>query len=142
VVIVTLPGRFSYMAHVSPYDRIYGGSRTDLVGSIVKRITDFEVADKTIRELEVVVVTPEIQYTERLIDELVDDGLFLSQITIMKNPDARCVDVTHDPGTNTTYATWCFGDDYADEAVQQSGDVRSVGDVMELFMPDAGNKGV
>lgn len=81
-VIISLPGEFACMAHVSPYDRIYGGSRTDLVGSISRRITDFEV----------VVVTPHIQYSEQIIDELVDDGLFLSRITIMKNPDARCAD--------------------------------------------------
>ena len=137
-VIVSLPGEFAYMAHVSPYDRIYGGSRTDLVGSISKRITDFEIADKRMRDLEVVVVTPHIQYSEQLIDELVEDGLFLSQITIMKNPDARCADVTYEFSTNTTYVTWCTGDDRASEPVQLSREAQSVGEIMEGFLVDEG----
>lgn len=137
-VIISLPGEFAYMAHVSPYDRIYGGSRTDLVGSISRRITDFEIADKRIRDLEVVVVTPHIQYSEQLIDELVDDGLFLSQITVMKNPEARCADVTYEFSTNTTYVTWCSNSDGVSESVQLGRDAQSVGEIMEGLLDDEG----
>jgi len=99
-------------------------------------ITDFEVADKRMRDLDVVVVTPHIQYSEQLIDELVDDGLFLSQITIMKNPDARCADVTYEFSTNITYVTWCSSAGGSSERVQLSREAESVGEIMEALLAD------
>jgi hypothetical protein len=130
-VILTLPGRFAYMAHVSPYDRIYGGSRTDLVSSVMKRVKDFEVADKELRNLEVVVVTPQIRYSQSIVKQLAESGIFLSQIRFLKNPEAACADVFFDQGSNETYVVWCFGDRYERTEVQLASTARDLG---KLFL--------
>lgn len=135
-LVVTLPGRFAYMAHVSPYDRMYGGSRTDLVRTLLNRMHDFEVADKEIREVEVVIVTPTIRYSERMVDEIVDAGIFLSQITFMKNPDARCADVYFDFDGGETEVTWCYGVDFEERYVQLASQTPTLGSVMERFLPE------
>jgi hypothetical protein len=135
-IIVTLPGRFAYMAHVSPYDQMYGGSRTDLVRTILQRILDFEIADKEMREVEVTIVTPSIRYSERLLDELVETGVFLSQITLMKNPEARGADVRFDFAANETYVTWYYTADYEERYVQLRSQTPTIGAVMERFLPE------
>ncbi|MFW5743261.1 MAG: cache domain-containing protein [Spirochaetota bacterium] len=135
-IVITLPGRFAYMAHVSPYDRMYGGSRTDLVRTMLRRVHDFEVADKEFRGVQVVVVTPTIRYSERMVDELVDAGIFLSQITFMKNPDARCADVHFDFESAETAVTWCYGTDFEERYVQLASRTPSLGTIMERFLPE------
>lgn len=135
-IVITLPGRFAYMAHVSPYDRMYGGSRTDLVRAILRRVHDFEVADKEMREVEVVIVTPTIRYSERMVDELVASGIFLSQITFMKNPDARCADVHFDFERGETTVTWCYGPEYEERFVQLASRTPTLGTIMERFLPE------
>ena len=42
-VIATYPGKFGYMAHVSPLDSVYGGNVTDLVGLITKKIKTYDI---------------------------------------------------------------------------------------------------
>lgn len=135
-IVITLPGRFAYMAHVSSYDRMYGGSRTDLVSTLLRRVHDFEVADKEMRKVEVVIVTPTIRYSERMVDELVDAGIFLSQITFMKNPDARCADVHFDFETAETAVTWCYGSDFEERYLQLASQTPTLGTIMEGFLPE------
>jgi hypothetical protein len=132
-LIVALPGEFAYMAHISPYDRVYDGSRTDLVSSILHQITSFEIPDKRIREIEVTLVTPRIQYSDSLITEFARAGIFLSQITVIKNPSARCADVHYQLPTNETLVTWCNS---AGEpvTVQRRDQTPSVGTIMETFL--------
>ena len=132
-VVIALPGEFAYMAHISPYDRIYDGTRTDLVSSMLRQIRQFELPDKRLRELEVTLVTPEIRYSDSLITEFAEAGIFLSQITIMKNPGARCADVHYDLPTNTTYATWY--DQMGDPLWTQSREnTPTVGNLMESLL--------
>ncbi|MFW5788696.1 MAG: cache domain-containing protein [Spirochaetota bacterium] len=135
-IVISLPGRFAYMAHVSPYDRMYEGSRTDLIRTMLRRVHDFEVADKEIREVQVAIVTPTIRYSERIVDELVDAGIFLSQITFMKNPEARCADVYFDFESGETAVTWCYGTDFEERSVQFASRTPSLGTIMERFLPE------
>jgi len=111
-VVVSLPGEFAYMAHVSPYDRAYGGTKTDLIHTILRRVREFDVPASRIRDLEIVVVTPQIRYSESIVHELTEDGILLSQIRFLKNPAARCADVFFDFDSNQTTVLWCYGEEY------------------------------
>ncbi len=88
------------------------------------------------REVEVTIVTPSIRYSERLLDELVDAGVFLSQITFMKNPEARGADVRFDFTTNETYVTWYYTTDYEERYVQLRSQTPTIGSIMERFLPE------
>ncbi|MFP4377608.1 MAG: cache domain-containing protein [Spirochaetales bacterium] len=111
-IVISLPGEFAYLAHVSPYDLAYGGTKTDLIHTILHRIREFEVPDSRVRELEVVVVTPQIRYSESIVHELAEAGIFLSQIRFLKNPKARCADVFYEFETNRTSILWCYGNEF------------------------------
>jgi hypothetical protein len=105
-VIISLPGRFSYLAHVSPYDRVYGGTETDLLGYVMKRIRNLEILPCEKRELSVVVVSPVNKSFSSLVDFFTGQGVFLSQIRMVCRQEMRYVNVTHESGAGQTVAEW------------------------------------
>lgn len=108
-VVITRPGHFGYLGHASVYDRCYGGGDMDLVNQMLKRIRQFEVYPSEIRELRAVVVAPHVNSARGVIERLLDAGLFLSQITFVRDPGARRADVEHDPATGATWVRWFDG---------------------------------
>jgi hypothetical protein len=105
-VLITLPGKFSYLAHISAYDVLYGGDKTDIIGNIFDRIKKYEVPDYLVRELRVYIVTPRIRFDQNILIELVNQGLLLSQIFVAKNPEAKRANVYHDIVTNQGLIKW------------------------------------
>ena len=95
-VIVSYPERFSYMSHISNLDRIYGGDTTDLIDHILKRIKTFDIYKHEIRKLQFTVVANHFETIMNVVDRLVDEGVFLSQIKFMYNGDAQYATVLHD----------------------------------------------
>jgi len=109
-VLITLPGKFSYLAHISAYDVLYGGEKTNIIGNILDRIKKYEVPDYLLRELRVYIVTPRIQFDQNILMELAKQGLLLSQIFVAKNPAAKRANVYHDLGTNQGFIKWDLED--------------------------------
>ncbi len=105
-VLITLPGNFSYLAHISAYDVLYGGEKTNIIGNIFDRIKKYEVPDYLLRELRVYIVTPRIQFDQNILMKLVKQGLLLSQIFVAKNTEAKRANVYHDIGTNQGFIKW------------------------------------
>lgn len=105
-VMITLPDTFSYLAHISAYDVLYGGEKTNIVGNILDRIKKYEVPDYLLRDLRVYIITPHIQFDKNILKELVKQGLLLSQIYVAKNPEAEWANVYHDIGTNRGFIQW------------------------------------
>ncbi len=105
-VVVGLPGRFAYLGHASPYDRIYGQGDIDLVGHMLERVRRFEVYPSEVRQLQAVITAPHRRSAHGVIQRLLDAGLFLDQITLICDPDARRADVHHDPASGRTRVRW------------------------------------
>ena len=84
-VIISYPGRFAYMAHISPNDVIYGGEDTDLIGIMMKRIDDFDLVRTEKRHLQVTIISPQPNYTTNVVDAFTNWGIFLSQIKLVLN---------------------------------------------------------
>jgi hypothetical protein len=105
-VLVGLPGRFAYLGHASPYDRIYGQGDIDLVGHMLGRVRRFEVYPSEVRQLRAVITAPHRRSAHGVIERLLDAGLFLDQITLVCDPDARRADVHHDPASGRTRVRW------------------------------------
>lgn len=109
-VVVGRPGHFAYLGHASPYDRIYGDGDVDLVGHMLKRVQRFEVYPSELRELAAVIVAPHLDSAHGAIDRLLAAGLYLDQIAIVHDPNARRADVWHDPATGQTHVRWMAAD--------------------------------
>ncbi len=105
-VLITLPGKFSYLAHISAYDVLYGGEKTNIIDNIFDRIKKYEVPDYLLRELRVYIVTPRIQFEQNILMELAQQGVLLSQIFFAKNPEAKRANVYHDIETNQGLIRW------------------------------------
>ncbi|MBI9056081.1 MAG: hypothetical protein JEY96_19830 [Bacteroidales bacterium] len=105
-VLITLPKHFSYLAHISAYDALYGGDSTDLISNMFDRIRKYEIPDYLIRELQIYVITPQIRFTQNIIEKFIDEGMFLSQIHLVKNKNASYANVYHDLSIGNIYAEW------------------------------------
>jgi hypothetical protein len=107
-IVIGRPGHFGYLGHASVYDRCYGGGDMDLVAQMLQRIRRFDVYPSELRELRAVIVAPHANSARGIVEQLLDAGLFLSQITFVHDPSARRADVLHDPETGATRVHW-FG---------------------------------
>ena len=105
-VIVTLPRRFAYLSHISNLDRIYGGDTTDLIGHIFKRIKNFDIYKYEILDIQATVVANHLETIGNIISRLLAEGIFLSQIRFVYNPDARYANVLHDYNAGETFVEW------------------------------------
>lgn len=105
-LVITLPGKFSYMAHISAHDWIYGGEQTDLLNSLIKRLADFEVVNNDRRKLKFTIITPRVNYEKKVLDLLVDHHILLSQITFLTNSKARYANILHDHKNQKTFVDW------------------------------------
>ncbi|MBI9066901.1 MAG: cache domain-containing protein [Salinivirgaceae bacterium] len=100
------PWRFSYLAHISPYDVIYNEKRTDITSQVFKHISYFEITESEKDELEFQIMSTQLRSLKKLIDVIIDKGHFLSQIKFMCNEDAEYGNFFCDIAGNTTVVNW------------------------------------
>lgn len=129
-LIATYPGKFAYMTHLSNRDQSYGGKETDLTAHIIKRIKNFDIYKHERRNLQFTIVARHLESIGNLIDKLVDEGFFLSQINFIFNPDitSRYGNVTHDYTENSTTVTWVPTDNAKQPSkMQNTSDAVNIG---------------
>lgn len=83
------PGNFAYLAHISPYDKIYNESRTDITRTILKKIAYFEVTESEKEKIQFLIACTQTTALPALIKKITDEGYFLSQIKIACSPYAE-----------------------------------------------------
>ncbi len=105
-VIATYPGKFGYLAHVSPLDRIYGTQGTNLLGHIIKKIKTYDVYKYERRRVRFVIIATHFDSLPKAIDKLVDEGFLLSQISVLHHSQAKCANVTYDYSDDRITVEW------------------------------------
>ncbi len=130
-IIINYPGHFSYMAHVSPFDKIYGNNRTDLLGHVLKRLTYLEITRSEKPNIHFTVVSPHVKTIKNIAHELVGKGYFLSQLTFMHNPGAVYGNIYHDVKTGQVSVNWLMDRETNEYKSQQSGNVQAIGEKMK-----------
>jgi hypothetical protein len=125
-ILITLPGGQAYLGHVSENDRLYGGGDMDLLGNMLWRIRRFEIKPYQLRDVQVVLAAPHTASLDRALDILLEEGLFLSQITFLHAPAAASASLVHYPESRRTVVRWMGPE--ANEARWQCADqVQSLG---------------
>lgn len=137
-VIVSFPGKFSYMSHISNLDRIYGGHTTDLIGHILKRIKTFDLYKYERRKLKVTVIANHLETIMNTIDMLVDEGIFLSQIKFMHNGNAQYANLLHDNVNNKTSAYWLMDRKTGDTLRQCASGVETIAEIVKPLVGYSG----
>ncbi len=133
-VIFSFPDKFSYMSHISNLDRIYGGNTTDLIGNILKRIRSFDIYKYEIRNLQITVVANHLDTIMNIIDRMVDEGIFLSQIKFIYNGNAIYANLIHDYVRNHTLVRWKMENESGDMLCQRASDVRTSAYLIKPFL--------
>jgi hypothetical protein len=105
-LMATYPGKFGYMAHLSPLDKMYDQSRTDLLGHIIHKIKAYDIYRYQRRYVEFVIVANHLNSYKNIVNKLLENGFLLSQIYVMHNPNTQSVNVMFDYSKNIAYAQW------------------------------------
>jgi hypothetical protein len=103
---IGVAGRFSYMAHISAFDSIYGGSTTNITRQIVRRIFDCELLRFDRQYLRVVIASPQTRSVERLVGILMQQGITLNQIRMVHRPQMQYCNLLHDTRSAETIVSW------------------------------------
>lgn len=119
-VAVTFPGQFAVLAHVAPTDESYNSMprylfgddfRRNLVSRLLDRICRYDIYPYEIDSLQFVVVATHDESCWNIIDQLIDQGVFISQIKLLYNPEASYANVIVQTDAMTVDVNWFFEDD-------------------------------
>ncbi|MDH5298099.1 MAG: cache domain-containing protein [Desulfobulbaceae bacterium] len=114
--VISYPGRFSYLAHISPTDEIYldnpatriflGNRYHNFLGELLDRIEYFEVTPFERRSLRVALIAPHTDSFAKAVDALLARDIELGNITFLYHPKALSADVVVDATGETLLINW------------------------------------
>ena len=133
-VVATYPGKFGYLAHISPLDRIYGTDGTNLLGHVTKKIRTYDIYKYERRRVRFVIVARHFDSLINIVDKLVDDGFLLSQISVLYHPQARCANVTYDYSQDRISVEWVFDQPQTAVRVHHGDDGRDLATIVRTSM--------
>lgn len=100
----------AYLAHISPRDRMYGGSETNIVGQILKKMQGFDIYPSEKHSVSFAIIAPHLETMTELIDGILEKGFFLSQISLFYRPNAETAALVYDYRANELIVTWKMDD--------------------------------
>ncbi|HPF70407.1 MAG TPA: cache domain-containing protein [Candidatus Krumholzibacteria bacterium] len=137
-VVLTLPGRFSYLGHASPYDAMYGQAGLDMLPNVAARIRTFEMVPWEQRTMQVLLVAPHAESLAGAVDRLLAQGFLLSQIRFVHAVDARSATVVHDPASGATWVGWEPDDPARPARWQRADQWPTLGELVARDLTSAG----
>jgi len=115
-LIAYLPQDFGYMLHIGPTDDAYnedsltrvflGTRRTDLVNTLLQRITRFDIVENNLSRLKFIVVASHSNSIYGTLNLLLKGGVTLSQIKFAHNPDSDYANVLYDQANVEVRVNW------------------------------------
>ncbi len=133
-ILAAYPGKFAYMAHISPKDRIYGADDTNLLGQIIKKIKSFDIYRCERRHVVFVIVATHLDSLLAAVDKLVEEGFMLSQVRVMYNPDAKTAAMSYDYENNDLSVMWRLKGNSTEKNNHLLEDARNVGEIIRVVM--------
>ncbi len=136
-LVAAVPNKCSYLAHISPKDQVYDGQQTDLLSQITKKIKSFDIYPFEMQTVVFVVIAPHLESSCRIINKLVDDGFFLSQINIAYHPEATSAAVVCDYANGSIDIAWTLRGGSKRIALTGMDATFNVGEIIEkMIFPD------
>jgi len=133
-VLAAYPGKFAYLAHISPKDKLYGSEDTNLLGPMIKRIKGFDIYRCQRHQVVFVIVAPHVNTLLGIVDKLVEEGFMLSQIRVMYRPEAASATVRYDYPTDELVVTWRAAGDIGDRRAHAMAEAANVGTIIQSVM--------
>lgn len=105
-LIVAYPGRFAYLAHASPRDKIYGSEHTNLLGQIIKQVKSFDILPCENNQIIFLVVSTHLKSLPAIVDKLIEEGFLLSQIRVSYTHRAKSAAMSYEYTNDHLVVTW------------------------------------
>ncbi len=131
-VLITYPGQFAYLAHISNYDAVYGGEKTDLLGQMIDRINYLEIPQSEKLNLHFTVISPESTAWEGALDILLDRGFLLHQISFFSNDSAHYANLAYYFETDSKLLIWKLSD--GSYRAEETENVPSFGEALRIVL--------
>lgn len=133
-LIATYPGKFGYLAHISPYDKMYGNSGTNVLGKVVKKIKHYDIYEFERRRVRFTVAATHLNSMNNIINKLIEEGFLLSQINVLYNPEARSANVGYAYADDTAVVEWRMKDEQADSYNCIVGEENDLGSALKTLV--------
>lgn len=124
-MLVYLPNRFAYLAHISPYDKIYNETRTDLVGQLMNRIDYLEISKAEKQLLKIIAIVPDNSVARNITNRLIHEGIFLNQIKLLTKGEYRSSEITYQCGKTDAIITLHINDKVSNFSTAQIPDLAN-----------------
>ena len=144
-VAIYMPKQFAYLAHITPTDSIYndnwfhknvlGKQYTDYVDTMLRRIKLYDILPYQLSDLKFSIAAPNRNGLRGAINKLVNNGIWLSQITIHYLPNYSSVDLVVDYRQDRITSIW-----KQEGVIQQVRLNRSEPSIMEIIKTQIGYK--
>jgi len=138
-VIATYPGKFGYLAHISPHDRVYGGDGTNLLGHVIKKIKTYDIYKYERPRVRFVIVARHNDSLSHIVDKLVDEGFLLSQLSVLHGPAEHYANVSYDYAQDRISVEWVPDQAEAERVMQCGRDTQNLGELVKQLLAGAGN---
>lgn len=139
-LIATYPGKFGYMAHISPYDKVYGIGYSNLVGRIITKIKTYDIYKYERRYVRFIIVAKHLDSLNNIVEKLVNEGFLLSQINVLHHPEARCANVIFDYSENLASAEWLIDKTLSVKTIQNPDDSANLGTIVKQLLNELTGK--
>ncbi len=140
-IVIQFPQKFSYLAHISPTDDIYrlnaitkwilGDNSSDFLGEIINRITYYDVYSYELKNLQISIILTHKRSLGKVVEKILDNGLDLSNITLMYNPKALNANILVSTAENSVDVEW---QQTNRNFVEKASDVENLGDIVKYIM--------
>lgn len=115
-IILSFPQSFGYLAHISPVDEIYhknpltkyflGGRKTSCLQKILQNIRRYDLYPYQLNKLRCVIIATHMKSLETIVDQLLREGIELSQIGFLFNPSADYANIIFDQLNDRIRIEW------------------------------------
>ncbi len=115
-VAIHFQDRFSYLAHISPTDKLYGGTwletlwrshqRGNFLDELIQQIRHYRVYPHELKNLTFTIVAPHSDSIENAIDTILANGIEITNIKFMYNPGAIGANIALDGRSGDMTVQW------------------------------------
>ncbi len=130
-ITVLYPDHFAYLAHISPFDKIYGHvNLTNQLKDLISRIKYHDIYLRDLSKLKFIVIANHLNSFDIAIDKLIRHGIRLSQITFAYNQDSQYSNVTSTGDGKETFIEWVMHDGPSKSFIEKADTIETLSDVV------------
>ncbi|MDH5525036.1 MAG: cache domain-containing protein [Desulfobulbaceae bacterium] len=115
-VAICYPGKFGYLAHISPTDEIYqntlftkillGNQYHNFMSGLIGKIKFFEIYPHEINKLKIIITAPHTTSFAKAVDAALAHNIELANIKFLFDPQAMSADVTINDDGSSLNVQW------------------------------------